>query len=309
MENRYLKLKKGKTTLIVDKIGAQIVSFNVDGLELFHHGAINAFPTPGKVGKNDYEEYTHNGGVYVATKNGFAQYEEFKDFSRAEDEDRCFLSISSERNKTYTKYPYNCKCDIDLQIDEGELLYKMHVRNIDNKPMLTGMSWHTGFALHDRPSKYSIVFKNLKCTDKCGVEEGLKYPIYDEKSGNFNSTVFAGIESADVLLVYSPENGKDIPYLSMHTEEPYLVLRGKLDKNSFVCIEPWNTTPGQIHGLTTQDKTLELKEKGALIVEAGGYKTLQAKIDTNPKYIKLINTIKKRERVRIPDFQYTEKKR
>ena len=326
MEDRYIKLQQGKTTMIVDKVGAQVVSLKIDGVEVMFQGALNPsnaqwkasaknlFPNPGPVGNTDindepleveeydnngkidkYTVYHHNGGKYRAKQHGFAQDEEFKVFGQTEN--TAFLSISAERNQTYTQYPYNYKYDIDLGVQEGGFTYKSHVRNIDTKPILAGMGWHPAFALHDDPSRYTIVFKNLKTDGECEIEEDVEYDIYDSIISNNKSVKFGGIKSVDVVLLYTDDNGEKIPYLSMHSEEPYIILWSKNvteeGQNHFICIEPWNTTPRQINNLTTQDKTKDLVKKGAVIIEPGKYKTLQATVDVNPKYIKRVKVRKK----------------
>lgn len=320
MEDRYITLKNGNTTMIIDRIGAQIVSLKINGVEVMFQGALkpesaqwkasakNLFPNPGPVGTSSpdgeleveeydnngkiekYVVYNHNGGNYRGKQHGFAQDEEFKVFGHTED--TCFLSISAERNQTYTQYPYNYKYDIDLSVSEGGLKYASHVRNMDNKPILAGMGWHPAFMLHDDPSRYSIVFKNLAGDDTCEIEEGREYEIYDNIISNNKSVKFGGIKSVDVVLVYTDDEGNKVPYLSMHSEEPYIILWSKnateKGQKQFICIEPWNTTPRQINNLTTQDKTRELVNNGAVIVEPGDYKTLSARVDVNPKYLKKI---------------------
>ena len=68
MEDRYIKLQQGKTTMIVDKVGAQVVSLKIDGVEVMFQGALNPsnaqwkasaknlFPNPGPVGNTDIND-------------------------------------------------------------------------------------------------------------------------------------------------------------------------------------------------------------------------------------------------------------
>ena len=80
----------------------------------------------------------------------------------------------------------------------------------------------------------------------------------------------------------------------MHTDQPTLVLWSKptteKSQSNFICIEPWNTTPKQIHKLTTQDKTRSLAEgdNPANIIEPGEHSTMIIPVSVNPQYIKQV---------------------
>lgn len=304
--------------MLVDKIGAQIVSFKIDGVEVMYQGALNPsnskwkataknlFPNPGPVGTTndvygelkteeydvngkieDHVIYVHNGGKYHMGQHGFAQSKEFR--VGGVTDDTCVLSISAKNNQTYTEYPYDYTYYIALGLEEYGFNYLSCAQNNDTKPMLAGMGWHPAFKLHGNPKNYSLVLKNLVKDEECELEENVEYDIYETVILKNKSRRFTGIKSANVVLMYTDENGEKIPYLSMHVEDPILILWSKNAEDDtqeqFICIEPWNTTPRQINNLTTQDKTREIREKGAVIIEPGEQSKLSATIEVNPEYI------------------------
>ena len=325
-DQRYIHLKKGNIEMIIDRVGAQVVSYKVNGVETIFQGALepensqwkasakNLFPNPGPVGTknekygeleteiynvNGKEEqhvvYIHNGGKYHMGQHGFAQSKIFD--VRGVNDDSCVLAISANSHQTYTEYPYDYTYYISLGLNEDGFEYSSCAQNNDTKPMLAGMGWHPAFKLHDDPSRYTIVFKNVeKPVDGSDIEENIEYSI-DGLVEESKSQIFTGIYSADVVLLYTDDKGNKIPYLSMHIEDPILVLWSRKRENdnqeNFICIEPWNTLPKQMSRLTTQDKTEKLG-KGANIIAPGERSTLTSSVSVNPEYIKKINHTNKR---------------
>ncbi len=318
--DRYLNIKKGNTELMVDKIGAQIVSMKVNGIEVMFQGALdpensqwqgtakNLFPNPGPVGKTSdkygelkqvaferngkiekHTEYYHNGGVYHMGQHGFAQSLDYD--VQSQQSDTLVLSISAD-DQTVKEYPYDFKYTVAYQIDgEGGLDYTSIATNKDTKPMLAGMGWHPAFKLHDHKSKYKLVFKNLKKEEGCEIQEDVFYDI-DELIDSGKSVRFEGIKSVDVFIIYE-QFGKYVPYVNMHSEEPILILWSRPrdsenanQKEDFICIEPWNQTPRQIQKLTTQDKTKTID--GAVIIEPKTESVLNANVCVNTEYAKII---------------------
>ncbi len=338
MKDRYIKLKNGNSELVVDILGAQIVSYKVDGVEVMYQGALNPenskwkfssknlFPNPGPVGTSNengelntaeyhvrdgvvekHVEYTHNGGIYHMGQHGPIQHKKFT--INGKTKDSCVLSVRSD-DYTYNEYPYDFIYYMVLGLEkDGSLSYKTIAQNNDTKPMLAGMGWHPAFALHKNPSKYTIIFKNLNAKPDAKitrtvsqngtatkVSEPLKadteYTIDENIVMNGKSEQITGIESADIVLLYENEHGEKIPYITMHTEEPVLILwsrpKDNVSQEDFLCIEPWNTTPRQINKLITQDKTRELKKTGAVIIEPNEQSELNASVYINPEFLKVL---------------------
>lgn len=315
MDDRYIILKNGNTQMVVDRVGAQIVSLKVNGVQVMFQGATdsslqwagtakNLFPNPGPVGKENEKwgalrevvmpngkkgvQYIHNGGLYQTAQHGFAQNAEFN--VQGQTADSCVMTISADQ-ETVKEYPFDFKYDVGYEIHDSNLNYISCAKNLDNKPMLAGMGWHPAFALHDAAAKYSIVFENVEKEDDCEVEEGIEYEIAESIIEKSKSVQFRGLKSADVVLVY--RDGKTrVEYLRMHTECPNIILWSRARENKgqidFICIEPWNTTPRQIQKLTTQDKTRALADEGAVIIEPSEQSTLKADVTINPEYIKTI---------------------
>ncbi len=266
--------------------------------------AKNLFPNPGPIGtynekygktiidpetgkekehqlksEGKFVEYGHNGGLYKDKQHGFAQDEIFTVTGKNKSD--CVLTISSQLKDYYDKYPYKFGYSVVYDIPQpGKIKYESHVINMDNKPIVAGQGWHPGFLLHGKPQNYLVVIENLqKIDDSCELEEGQVISIWDkaisldENGKKRKAATYTGIKSADVRLVYfNPETQSFIDYLTMHTNQPNLLLWSapatEKGQDNFISIEPWNTSPRILSQLTTQDKTPELAQKGARIVDS-----------------------------------------
>ena len=315
MEERYIELKKGNTTVVVDRVGAQVVSIKVNGIETMYQGALDPknsqwkataknLSAPGPVGtsspdgelevkeidnngkKEKYVRINFNGAYYWVKQHGSIQDEMFD-----------YLGDGVFRASYFTPTsfsPFKCKYFTSITIEnDGVVNYEFRVVNIDDKPILAGLGWHPAFQLKDDVSRYSIVFENLVTDGECEVEEGKEYEI-DSIVSNSKSVKVGGIKSVDVVLMYTDDNGKKIRCQTMHSEEPYIILWSKKPtekgQQNFICVEPWNTTPRQINNLTTQDKIRELEGNGAVIINPGEEKVLSATISFNDKYLNTIES-------------------
>lgn len=320
--DRFITITNGSTKLIIDRLGAQIVSYIVDGVQIMYQGALNPdnamwkataknlFPNPGPIGSNNdvygelkVEEYSvndknekhtiyiHNGGLYHMGQHGFAQSKLFN--VKAKKPSYAVLSLSSATHQTYTEYPYEYVYNLMIDLPtKNSFHYLTSVQNVDQKPILAGMGWHPAFRLHHSAQKYKIRFRNLVKNEQCELEEHVYYDIYDSVIAKSKSKIISGIISADIELCYEIEPGRFIPYITMHTEEPYLILwsknREQASQEEFICIEPWNCPPRMISKLTTQDKTESLKNEGAVVVDSNQRSVLEAIVFVNPEYTKTL---------------------
>ena len=304
----YVVVERGNAQMVIDKVGGQLVSYTINGVEIMYQGALdpenhgwaatakNLFPAPGPVAPKGAEaevrevekggkkikqtKYTHNGGIYYIEQHGFIQSAEFE--VKGKSDGQCLLSVAS-KGRNNGEYPYEYRYQVGFEIgDNSELLYGSYATNLDNKPMLAGMGWHPGFKLHDKSEKYYIRLTNVKTAPGSDIKEGQTFcvkNVLDE-----GSKILQGIISADIELVYQSDDG-DVPYLTLHTDSPVFVMWAKED--GMICLEPWNTTPRQISKLTTQDKTEELAKEGARIIRPGETEALECGVSVNPKYLEL----------------------
>lgn len=324
MDKRYIKIKNKSSEVTIDSVGAQIVSYKINGVEIMFQGAINPqenqwagtaknlFPNPGPVADKSsnpviiegeengrsgkYTKYTHNSGVYFMKQHGFVQDKPFE--VQGKGNDWCMLSTRAD-DKTYLQFPFDFKYDMLITISESGLAYQATAKNLDNKPMVAGLGWHPAFKLHKGCKHYAVVFKNLKTKEgKCVPEEGKDYPA-EEVVYSDSAVKFDGIEEADVEIVYIDEKGNRTPYLTMHTTEPYMLLWSRAKENDlqddFICLEPWNTQTKQISKLTTQDKTRQLSEEGTVILEPSEERSLIVPIKIDEEYVKMLQKENNRE--------------
>ncbi len=265
------------------------------------------FDVDGKTETHTIYEYNGSTSFHMG-QHGIAHSKTYSVVSK--DQKSCVLSFFNEdKNDANFPFIYTYSVLVALE-DDGRLTYSTIAQNNDTEPMPGGMGWHPAFALHQNPERYTIVFKNLKAkqhpvrtyTIKKGEEkikqteqliEGKEYSINKNIVQAGLSEQFSGIKSADVVLMYETDNGRKIPYLTMHIKEPIVVLWSKPKKNDtqedFICIEPWNTTPRQINNLTTQEHTRDLRKNGAIIIEPNQQRYLAAKLTINPEYLKEIS--------------------
>lgn len=333
-KHHFLLLRKGRNSALIDLIGAQLVSYKVDGVEVMFEGAKDAikgvptqwgktapvlFPNPGPVGKTKGKnaepvpevertrngkkekrrQYSYNGGLYSAVQHGFAQFSEFG--IQGLTEDSCVLSIDADQ-KTVEEYPFDFRFYVCYELgDDGSLKYTSAANNLDNQPMLAGQGWHPAFKLHDDPKNYKIVFKNVEKDEGCEIEEDVEYDIDEPYIKQNKSKSFSGIKSADVQIVYHAPNGQIIPYLEMHTAEPRFVLWSRdrdydpAGHDYFIALEPWNTNSKVIQELTTRSEIESLGDGvGGRIVQPGEVDELNAQLRVNPEYIRVISRPRER---------------
>ncbi len=317
MDKRYIKIKNKNSEVVIDSIGAQIVSYKINGVEIMFQGAINPqenqwagtaknlFPNPGPVADKSsnpviiegeengrsgkYTKYTHNSGVYFMKQHGFVQDKPFE--VQGKGNDWCMLSTRAD-DKTYLQFPFEFKYDMLISIDENGLGYQATAKNLDNKPMVSGLGWHPAFKLHKGCKNYVVVFRNLKINDGKNIPEENKEYSAEEVVNSDSAITFDGIEEADVEILYINDKGERIPYLKMHTNEPNFLLWSRAKENEsqedFICLEPWNTKSKQISKLTSQDKTRTLSESGTVILEPGEENFLIVPIKIDEEYIKML---------------------
>ena len=341
-ENRYLTFASGENSIVIDRIGGQLVSYKVRGVEVLSQGELdpasspwkatakNLFPNPGQVGgrfqnfakrvdedrsyaeamveelgaekaveeyvkssKNAKEvRYTLNGIPYRISQHGFAQDMEFR--VRGKQKNGCVLSIETSP-ETLKQYPFRFRYNLGYEIDEnGGLQYDASCSNLDDRAIVAGMGWHPAFLLHDkkRVGRYKIIFKNLKKTADCPIREDEYYPI--ESIVEEGKTVsIGGIISADVVLEYVFSDGHTYEYVTMHTEEPRLILWSKplTDENQdkFICIEPWNTESKVLGNLSVQERTREIE--GANIIEPNQTSQISASVNIGEEYIRVLEKL------------------
>lgn len=319
-KRNLITIKNGKYEAVIDVLGAQLVSYKVDGVEVMFQGANdeangvstqwgktapNLFPNPGPMGKTNEKygdlpevefdrngtkekqrRYYHNGGLYSLGQHGFARATEFE--VRGQTKSSLVLSIMAS-SETVKEYPYDFTYYVMYELDNnGDLHYTTVAQNNDNKPMLAGMGWHPAFKIHDDPSRYKVVLTNLVKQDDCELSEGQTFNAEDiiEKG---KGSVLEGLVEADVVLVYTDKKGKEIPYMTMHTKSPNLVLwsraKGEDGHENLIAVEPWNCQPRVMQQLTTQDKTPNIK--GMPVIAPSEESILETTVRVNPRYTKL----------------------
>lgn len=337
LDNRFVLLQDGDTKAVIDKLGAQIVGLKVDGLPILYEGAMmsnngksprwgksapNLFPNPGPIGKenpkwgelgtkkvvksNGDEEtrikYIINGGIYEMGQHGFIKDAIFEEVGVRND--YCVLETHAN-SSTADLFPYDFDYMALFDVKNGgHVSYQTTCVNLDTTPMPGGMGWHPAFVLHDKPQAYKVVFKNLECTEDCPLliknENGER--TIKEFDGEYlvnspKATTITGIKSVDAVIVYTDKNGKEIPYLTVHSNEPYLLLWSRKDDRGepeFISIEAWNQQPRILSQVTTSDKIRDIE--GAVIVEPKEESTLKVNLSINPEYVKIFSKSNEYER-------------
>ena len=236
----------------VNKIGAELESIRVDGVEKLHDGknywkrhAPVLFPIVGKL-KNG--ETQIDGQIYKMGQHGFARDMEFDEIGQ----NKYMLKFNDE---TLNLYPYKFELYISYEIKENSITTKYTVKNVDNKTIYFGLGGHPAFIcnyekceIDFEKDENSIEFYQLDDgLIKCEPEEKSKFMkankiILNSNSFDNDAIIMKKIKSKEITL---KENCKKILKFKFK-DFPILAIWTKKDAN-FLCIEPWMNTADTIN--------------------------------------------------------------
>jgi len=253
------------TVRVTPGLGANLVSFEVDGIELIHWdtstlpdennftGAFTMFPTPCRL---DNCSYDFEGQHIVQRKrdedvfiHGLVR-DEMMAFETDCDRITCWLDITPE-HPVYEGFPYSCRFTVEHELHAHGLTVRFRVRNNDTRNIPCGYGIHPYWRIHgDRadvivriPCDRTLDLANLVPTGRSSSVAGTDLDLREGRNidGLFIDNVFwprQPGDSAEVLfraiakrLVI--EAGDNFPHMIVYAPE------GK----PFLCVENLTTTP------------------------------------------------------------------
>lgn len=258
------------TQMLTSKMGAELISFKLDGVEKIHQGqdCIDSkgkpywkrhwpvlFPTVGKSKKN---QTIMRGKTYEMPQHGFARDMEFEPVTKLDS----FHSYVLRSNKRLLeKFPYEFSLIVTYRLDENKLTTIYKVMNEGNVDMPFGIGGHPAFQinLEDlQKENYYLEFEQeeekihfLYLVDGLIGTEYAKNIMDDKRrititphTFDNDAVIMKGLTSSKVSL---KTKNPDKTILTMdYTGFPYLAIWSKPNA-PFLCIEPWKTTADTVN--------------------------------------------------------------
>ncbi len=249
-------LKNGNSVLKINEKGAEMKSFQVNGVDYIWLGdpdvwaasAPNIFPMTG--GFKD-DKYILDGKEYIMKKHGFAR---LMDFTVESVTETTAVFLLTETEETLKQWPYNFEFRVCYELFDGKVSVDYKVTNKNDNTMWFSVGGHDGFATPEGIEEYDIIFSGKETLDA--------YPLFgnligDEKTPIIKDTdtltlkydyfaidalVFKDVKSESCRLV-NRNTGRGIQL--DYPDAPVLMIWTKPDA-PYICIEPWFGAPDHL---------------------------------------------------------------
>lgn len=267
--------------MLSSRLGAELISYKLDGIEKLHQGQDCVdengriywkrhfpvlFPIVGKLKQN---KTIINGRTYEMTQHGFARDMDFEPISKL---DNFHSYVLRSNASTLVKYPYDFALYVTYRTDGNKLTTMYKVVNEGDNNMSFGIGGHPAFKI-DRDAllndEYYLEFEQdeekihfLYLVDglvgteyaKNVMQDTRRLPINAHSFDN-DALIMKGITSNKISLKCKTGNKT---LLTMDFEGfPYLAVWSKPGA-PFICLEPWYTTADTVKssGVFTQKTDL-----------------------------------------------------
>ncbi|MCH5285883.1 MAG: aldose 1-epimerase family protein [Christensenellaceae bacterium] len=283
-----IQLRYGESTALIDRKGAQIVSFKGhDGREVLWSGdpevwgshAPVLFPVCGSL-RDD--TVTIDGKPYPMTKHGFVRNAEFTIAKQGDDFVELILTPTEDMRRMY---PFDFIFHVTYTLVEDGYTTTFLVENKSDRVMPFCVGGHPGFSLPMEEgasfSDYQIEFAEIEDGLLAQAPDGklivgyghlpdfhnarilpLKRELFDH-----DALIFDGLKSRSVRLVHRI-SGKGL-HFSFPKMEVLAVWTKPSDKAAYVCLEPWHGLPGK----ETESGRFEDKAYATMLDPGSCYKT------------------------------------
>ena len=283
-----IQLRYGNSTALIDRRGAQIVSFKgSNGREALWSGnpdvwashAPVLFPVCGSV-RDD--TVTIGGQPYPMTKHGFVRN---ADFFVAKQGDDFVELIFTPTHETRRMYPFDFVFHVTYTLVEDGYTTTFLVENKSDRAMPFCVGGHPGFRL---PMEDGATFEDYQL-EFAEIEDGLLAQApggkliegYGHLPGFRNARVlplsrelfrhdaliFDGLKSRSVRLVHRV-SGKGL-HFSFPKMEVLAVWTKPVEEADYLCLEPWHGLPDK----ETESGCFEEKAYATLLDPGSCYKT------------------------------------
>ena len=283
-----IQLRYGQSTALIDRKGAQIVSFKgADGREVIWTGnpevwashAPVLFPICGSV-RDDM--ITISGKSYPMTKHGFVRN---ADFAIAKQGDDFVELILKPTDDTRRMYPFDFIFHVTYTLVEDGYTTTFLVENQSDRVMPFCVGGHPGFNVPMEEcasfSDYQVEFAEVEDGLLAQAPGGKLIECYGHLPGFRNARIlplsrelfahdaliFDGLKSRSVRLVHRL-SGKGL-HFSFPKMEVLAVWTKPTEKADYVCLEPWHGLPGK----DTESGRFEDKAYATMLDPGSCYKT------------------------------------
>ncbi len=257
--NDIITLQNGNAICKISTMGAELVSYVVDGEERIWQGAEGfwagkapvLFPICGRLLGGSY---TYERNPYTIKTHGFLKSSKFTVVNQ-EKSTATFLLESSE--ETLKDYPFEFKFRMMYKLTETSLGIYFIIENHSQKEMYYSVGCHEGYALEGDLDEYYVAFDNDEGSiDRTVLEDNftttkkekitlygnrLKLTDYFKQENYGDSMVVYPIKSKRVTLMRGDEEKLSVYYNDFES----LVLWTQVGAK-FICIEPWNGMPDAV---------------------------------------------------------------
>ena len=283
-----IQLRYGDSTALIDRKGAQIVSFKgSDGREVLWSGQADVwgshapvlFPICGSV-RDD--TILIDGKPYPMTKHGFVRQAEFTVAKQGDD----FVElIYAANDDTRRMYPFDFIFHVTYTLVEDGYTTTFLVENKSDRVMPFCVGGHPAFSVPMEDgaafSDYQIEFAEVedgllaqapggKLIEGYGHLPGFRsariLPLSHELFSR-DALIFDGLKSRSVRLVHRI-SGKGL-HFSFPKMEVLAVWSKPIDQAAYVCLEPWHGLPGK----EDESGRFEDKAYATLLDPSSCYKT------------------------------------
>jgi len=280
-------LENAQLRVTVSTLGAELHSIirKCDGVEHLWQGdpavwagqAPVLFPFTGNL-KDGH--FFAKGGTYYGGHHGFARNLEHTPVFK--DEQKLVLELTDSA-ETMTRWPWRFRLVSTYVLEGDSIRHTLTVENEDEEPISFGIGFHPAFAVpfdsahtvDDYELRFDRVESPLCLTcDQKGLLDGTTYMLgtnittvkLDEQLFANDSHCMVGLHS-ETLGIYEKDSGRAV--VCNAGDFPYVLLWSKPGIPKFVCMEPWNSTPGP----NDWDNHWVTKPAAAVLEPGGSYST------------------------------------
>lgn len=249
-------LKNDRLTVVINDLGAELVSVKSDGVEYLWQGdpeywkgqAINLFPIVGKLYNG---EYTYKNKTYKMTNHGFLRNSVL---SAEQISDSEVNFILTENDETLKIYPFCFKLTISYTLSGNKLKALYTVENTGKDELIFAFGGHPGFnvPLNDEGvfEDWYLKFNDGIKSDRVLLSEATylsdNLENYQFANGNkiplehnlFDNDAII-LKNIDKVTLESEKSTRSVTVTC--TNMKYVGFWHPIKPSPFVCIEPWSS--------------------------------------------------------------------
>lgn len=252
------RLTNGTLSVVVDDVGAQILSVEREGREYIWQGAPELWDEHAPIlfpicGRLPHGRYSYSGESYELGLHGFARRKSFVPTIVRQSEISLCLRADAE---TMSAYPFDFELTVEYRLIGARLYQRAKIRNVGNETMYAAYGAHPGFALDGmgelsdcyidfgdecRPKRIGLAENGLQNGKKTPflLDNDRTLPLSEEKLGK-DGLFLASTSGTATLLSNVTDHGVKVDFADF----PYVGFwRESGERARYLCIEPWCSLP------------------------------------------------------------------